>query len=96
MRLSLIAAALAIAMAAAAGPASAQVGFGVYVGPGYDYDYGYRTYDYGPRTYGYTAVPAPEPNVVLRTPAPRNGCGEFFYWNGSRCVDARVTPPDIR
>jgi hypothetical protein len=23
-------------------------------------------------------------------------CGEFRYWNGERCVDARVIPPDIR
>jgi hypothetical protein len=23
-------------------------------------------------------------------------CGEFRYWNGYRCVDARVAPPDFR
>jgi hypothetical protein len=23
-------------------------------------------------------------------------CGEFRYWNGERCVDARVIPPDVR
>ena len=23
-------------------------------------------------------------------------CGEFRYWNGQRCVDARVFPPDVR
>jgi hypothetical protein len=23
-------------------------------------------------------------------------CGQYHYWNGERCVDARVVPPDLR
>jgi hypothetical protein len=29
-------------------------------------------------------------------PARPVSCGEFRYWNGERCVDARVIPPDVR
>jgi hypothetical protein len=32
-----------------------------------------------------------DPPVVAR---PAN-CGEYRYWNGQRCVDARIVPPDI-
>ncbi|HWE17171.1 MAG TPA: hypothetical protein VG758_08310 [Hyphomicrobiaceae bacterium] len=33
------------------------------------------------------------PAVVPVRPA---NCGEFRYWNGERCVDARIFPPDLR
>jgi hypothetical protein len=36
--------------------------------------------------------PAPRAYVPVR-PA---SCGEFRYWNGSRCVDARAAPPELR
>jgi hypothetical protein len=36
------------------------------------------------------------PDVVVRAPGRRGGCGEFFYWDGSACVDARNNPPDLR
>jgi hypothetical protein len=43
-----------------------------------------------PRAYPYgTDVPA----IVTVRPAD---CGEFRYWNGDRCVDARVAPPALR
>jgi hypothetical protein len=98
MRLAfLTAAAAALASLAAAGPASAQVGFGVYVGPSGYYD----DYDYAsppPRTYGYSSSYEYDarPDVVVRVPPRRGGCGEYFYWNGTRCVDARSNPPDLR
>ncbi|CFX12107.1 exported protein of unknown function [Candidatus Filomicrobium marinum] len=46
---------------------------------------------------GYVEYPAPLPGTrvygwVSRGPAP--GCGEYQYWNGSRCLDARVDPPN--
>jgi hypothetical protein len=97
MRFALLtAAAAAMASLAAAGSASAQVGFGVYIGPSGYYD----DYDYAPppRAYGYTSTYeyGARPDVVVRVPARRSGCGEYFYWNGTQCVDARVNPPDLR
>lgn len=60
-----------------------------------------RTYYYDrverarePRVYGYVRS-IDDPVVVMR-PASRNGCGQFYYWDGLRCVDARDVPPDIR
>lgn len=41
-----------------------------------------RPLGYAPRVYGYTTV------------APAS-CGEYRYWNGERCVDARYAPPDL-
>jgi hypothetical protein len=99
MRFAIITAAVALASLVAGNPASAQVGFGVYVGPSYSYD----DYDYAPpppraRVYGYTSTYDydPQPGVVVRVPGRRGGCGEFFYWDGNRCVDARVNPPGLR
>jgi hypothetical protein len=75
------------------------VGFGVYIGPSGYYD----DYDYAPpppraRVYGYSSTydDDPRPDVVVRVPARRGGCGEFYYWDGNRCVDARVNPPGLR
>ena len=42
-----------------------------------------RAYYSGPRVYGWSSD------------MPRPSCGEFRYWNGEQCVDARVVPPDI-
>jgi hypothetical protein len=54
----------------------------------------------------YYAQPAPRadsyyyrsdddrPAVVV--PIRPASCGEFRYWNGERCVDARLVPPNIR
>jgi hypothetical protein len=47
-----------------------------------------------PRVYGY--VRSADDDVVVMRPASRSGCGQFYYWNGLRCVDARDVPPDIR
>jgi hypothetical protein len=100
MRFAIITAATAaLASLAAANSASAQVGFGVYVGPSGYYD----DYDYAPppprtRVYGYTSTYDYDsrPDIVVRAPGRRGGCGEFFYWNGTHCVDARTNPPDLR
>lgn len=102
MRLSIIAAAAAaLASLAAASSASAQVGFGVYVGPsGYydNYEYAPPVYRSRPRVYGYSSSydDDSQPTVVERVPSPRGGCGEFFYWDGTACVDARSNPPNLR
>jgi hypothetical protein len=42
----------------------------------------------GPEVYGYYEE-RPMPFIERERPAGRGGCGEFFYWNGNRCVDAR-------
>jgi len=39
---------------------------------------------------------APPPTRVYGWTAIRPDCGEFKYWNGRSCLDARVDPPDIR
>ncbi|HWE20690.1 MAG TPA: hypothetical protein VG758_26520 [Hyphomicrobiaceae bacterium] len=52
------------------------------------------------------ATPAPRAKQYYRSAKPgpryyyRSGvtptCGEFHYWSGQRCVDARTTPPDLK
>jgi hypothetical protein len=49
---------------------------------------------YGTRVYGY-ARRADEPEPRYYEPLPPRSCGQFRYWNGDYCADARVTPPDI-
>lgn len=44
-----------------------------------------------PLVYRYRSAP---PAVAV--PVRPVSCGEFRYWNGERCVDARVVPPDLR
>lgn len=87
---------LAAGIAIAPLSASAQ---DVYVYP--ETFYGYGDADvvapaYGPQVYGYYQeyVP-PLPSVSVRVPTVRNGCGQYHYWDGRRCVDARFVPPDI-
>ena len=99
MRLAIITAAAAVlASLAAASSASAQVGFGVYVGPSDYYNDDYAPPPTRPRVYGYTSTYEYDrrPDVVVPAPGRRGGCGEFFYWDGSACVDARNNPPDLR
>jgi hypothetical protein len=95
---SITAVGAALASLVAANPASAQVGFGVYVGPSYSDEYDYAPPPPRARVYGYTSsYDYDAPDVVVRVPpARRGGCGEFFYWDGNRCVDARVNPPGLR
>jgi hypothetical protein len=98
MRLPKTLLALAVALPATYGTAYAQtVGVEVYGGPAYSYS----DYNYGPRddvvvtrrarTYSYRTEVAPDVEVRLR---PSN-CGLYRYWNGVRCADARVNPPDL-
>ncbi len=100
MRRSMMVAAAAamLALGAGAGTASAQ-GVGIYIGPSaaYDDDYAYgyeRPYRYGPRVYGYSSDD--DDTIVRTSPSRRGGCGTYRYWDGDRCVDARVVPPDNR
>ena len=47
----------------------------------------------GPRVYGDSQRdPAPGPDagmIELDRPSGPGGCGQFFFWDGDRCVDAR-------
>jgi hypothetical protein len=101
MRLSILTAAIvaATALAGAASSASAQrVGVEIYAGPSAYYDddgYAAPAYGYGPRVYADEETVVDTPEVVVRTPRRSGGCGEFFYWNGVRCIDARTNPPDL-
>jgi hypothetical protein len=76
-------------------PVSAQsVGVEVYEGPAYE-SYGYyREVAPAPRVYGYYRDDdgvVVEPRVIVR---PAN-CGQYRYWTGTHCADARVSPPDL-
>jgi hypothetical protein len=54
----------------------------------------------------YRAAPAPgasryyyrstEQRPVVVIPIRPANCGQYHYWNGERCIDARVVPPDLR
>jgi hypothetical protein len=69
---------------------------GVYVDDDVGYIGGYVSPNagYGTRVYGY-ARRADEPEPRYYEPLPPRSCGQFRYWNGDYCADARVTPPDI-
>ena len=43
----------------------------------------------GPRVYGYYEEADRPPMIEMERPSGPGGCGEFFFWNGERCVDAR-------
>lgn len=96
MRGFLLAASAVAALASSYGTASAQrVGVEVYSQPRYDryYDRGEFEFRRGPRVYGYYQDDERivEPGVIVR---PSN-CGQFRYWDGTRCADARVNPPNL-
>src|SRR5262249_24603635 len=71
-------------------------------GPGFVLGGWRRYYDY-PGAYAVPPVVAPAPAVtppvvvqqpVVVVPPPRpTSCGEFHYWNGQYCVDARYNRP---
>lgn len=92
-RLFGLAAAL-VAMVGGYGSASAQsVGVEVYGGPRYQPYYQERYERSAPRVYGYYRDDDTvyEPRVIVR---PSN-CGQYRYWNGTRCADARFQPPRL-
>jgi hypothetical protein len=37
-----------------------------------------------------------EDRPLIAIPVRPADCGVYHYWNGERCVDARVVPPDLR
>jgi hypothetical protein len=88
----------------ASGAAAQGVGVEIYGGP-YSPYYPYAPfyyyedtvgYGYAPRVYGYYRTePVSPPAVALTSPTRPGSCGVYHYWNGSRCADARVTPPDL-
>ncbi len=95
MRTAFLSAIAAAGLAASYGTAYAQRGVEVDTGPRYDNSY-YDRPAYarpGARVYGYSR----DGNIVVEQGAllrPLN-CGEFRYWNGTRCADARVDPPRV-
>jgi hypothetical protein len=70
------------------------VGVEVYTGPRYNPYYNDR-YDArpAPRVYDYYRDNEEVSGRVLVRPG---NCGEFRYWDGMRCADARVNPPNVR
>jgi hypothetical protein len=91
MRSSLIAIGAISFIALGASSASAQ-SIGIYVGPSPNYayedsyDYGPPAYAYGPRVYGQRYV---ERESAPRRLRPAGHCGEYRFWDGDACVDAR-------
>jgi len=91
MRSIVPAASAALMILGGTGGALAQdVDVEIYGGAPYSYSYEYTESE--PRAqYNYSADP---PVVVV--PARPRSCGEFRYWDGASCVDARRIPPDVR
>ena len=50
-----------------------------------------KSYCYGdePQVYGYSPPSSSAPGRVVRQPRRVITCGEFHYWDGTSCVDAR-------
>ena len=91
--LCLATAAAALALSAGAGYAQ-SVDVEINSGPAYTSDY-YGPYGdrRGGRAYGYRAREVVvEPQVILRP----TSCGQYHYWDGTACADARVNPPNLR
>jgi hypothetical protein len=83
--------AAAVAVLAGYGTASAQgVGVEVYAGDPY-----YRYYEPRPRVYGYYRSEAEPPRVVVPAPVRPDNCGVYRYWDGAKCADARINPPNL-
>jgi hypothetical protein len=83
------ASAVLIALGGSTGALAQDVEVELYGGAPHYYYYEYT--DPAPPTYGYRSD---APAVVV--PVRPSNCGEFRYWNGERCVDARFVPPDVR
>jgi hypothetical protein len=52
---------------------------------------------YAPQSYGYQPPPVADyapPGPAWLPPRPSN-CGEYRYWNGQYCADARYEPPYV-
>jgi hypothetical protein len=81
-------------LAGATGAFAQTVGVEVYSGPRYD-PYYYDRFDArpAPRVYGYYRD---DDQVSGRVFVRPGNCGEFRYWDGMRCADARVDPPTVR
>lgn len=87
------AAAAVIGLAAVIGTANAQevtVEENYMVDDGYPAGAGY----YDPMYESESVEVSPSTRVYGFVAERPESCGEFFYWNGTRCLDARVTPPD--
>lgn len=100
MRHVLIMALAAAGVLVGIGSASAQT----YSADPYVTSPGYYAYDdepslvlpraYAPRVYGYYRSDDDDADATVEVIRPRS-CGQFRYWNGDTCVDARISPPDV-
>jgi hypothetical protein len=86
---SIIAAAAMVAVIGCNNVAFAQPADVYAHGPAY-----YRT-EPAPGAHRYFYRSEEQRPVVVIPVRPAN-CGLYRYWNGERCVDARVVPPDLR
>ena len=74
------------------GGSSGAIAQSIEIYPGEPYYYEeYDENEPASRVYRYRS----DAPVVIRPIRPAN-CGEYRYWNGQRCVDARAVPPDVR
>ena len=90
MRRSLILAAVAV-IAGSSSVAAQSIDQERKYPPAYTYDDdGERA---GPQVYGYYRSDT-EPDMTTRAYRPSN-CGQYRYWNGDYCADARVSPPNL-
>lgn len=89
---SLMSAAVAatVLLVGSSGAFAQRVGVEIYADEPY---YEYREPASRPNRYYYRSD---EDRPVVVIPLRPANCGVYRYWNGDRCVDARVVPPDIR
>jgi hypothetical protein len=90
-----------VALATGCGPALAQDddvdGVAIYVIPPAYRAYrapapGYVENGYAPRMYRPPPYYYRNGDAIARAPR-RGGCGQYRYWSGEACVDARDAPP---
>lgn len=86
MRQYLLVAPLLAAVVCGSGSASAQQVIETYPNDPYYEEYVQPV----PRVYRYGS------DAPVLLPVRPASCGEFRYWNGEHCVDARVIPPAVR
>ena len=53
----------------------------------------YRQHGYPPPAVVPVAPPALNPPIVTEVPLRPASCGEYHYWDGAACVDARFSKP---
>lgn len=90
---SIICAALSvgIAVAGSSGAFPQHVDVGIHAEPYYE-----RSYRETANRRLPLALPSDKDRRDVMAPIRAADCGVFGYWDGERCVDTRVVPPDMR